>query len=274
MSSSGTVTTRWRQRPARGSPKRWRAPRSLSTWRGATRSRPKRRRGWPTTCCCRSSAPTGSPGREPSRPDPSPTRSFESLRSSRTSVASPRARPSSFSPWPPLTWPVRSPMSRPGRHWTTPSTWPGPRHSPATARASAPPTSRTGSASQATPADLPNPNERKEPMSARPNIVLVHGAWADGSCWSEVIERLQADGYKVTAPQLPETSLADDVARVRHVLTRQDGPTVLGAHSYGGQVITSLGTDVPNVAALVYIAGFGLDEGESIGALLQQGPPT
>ena len=111
-------------------------------------------------------------------------------------------------------------------------------------------------------------------MVALPNIVLVHGAWADGSCWSRVIERLQSDGYKVTAPQLPETSLAADVARVRHVLTRQNGPTVLGAHSYGGQVITSLGTDVPNVAALVYIAGFGLDEGESIGALLQQGPPT
>jgi pimeloyl-ACP methyl ester carboxylesterase len=111
-------------------------------------------------------------------------------------------------------------------------------------------------------------------MAAKPNIVLVHGAWADGSCWSRVIERLQADGYKVTAPQLPETSLADDVARVRHVLTRQDGPTVLGAHSYGGQVITSLGTDAPNVVGLVYIAGFGLDEGESIGALLQQGPPT
>jgi pimeloyl-ACP methyl ester carboxylesterase len=111
-------------------------------------------------------------------------------------------------------------------------------------------------------------------MTASPNIVLVHGAWADGSCWSEVIERLQADGYEVTAVQLPETSLADDVARVRHVLSRQSGPTVLVAHSYGGQVITSLGTDAPNVVGLVYIAGFGLDEGESIGALLQQGPPT
>jgi pimeloyl-ACP methyl ester carboxylesterase len=111
-------------------------------------------------------------------------------------------------------------------------------------------------------------------MSASPNIVLVHGAWADGSCWSSVIERLQADGYTVTAPQLPETSLADDVARVRHVLTRQSGPTVLVAHSYGGQVITALGTDAPNVIGLVYIAGFGLDEGESIGALLQQVAPT
>ena len=111
-------------------------------------------------------------------------------------------------------------------------------------------------------------------IAATPNIVLVHGAWADGSCWNKVIERLQADGFKVTAAQLPESSLADDVAKVRHVLTRQDGPTVLAAHSYGGQVITSLGTDAPNVVGLVYIAGFGLDEGESIGALLQQGPPT
>ena len=111
-------------------------------------------------------------------------------------------------------------------------------------------------------------------MAAAPNIVLVHGAWADGSCWSNVIERLQTDGYTVTAPQLPETSLADDVAKVRHVLSRQNGPTVLAAHSYGGQVITALGTDAPNVVGLVYIAAFGLDEGESIGALLQQGPPT
>ena len=111
-------------------------------------------------------------------------------------------------------------------------------------------------------------------MAAAPNVVLVHGAWADGSCWSDVIERLQADGHKVTAPQLPETSLADDVARVHHVLTRQSGPTILAGHSYGGQVITSLGTDAPNVVGLVYIAAFGLDEGESIGGLLQGGPPT
>ncbi len=110
-------------------------------------------------------------------------------------------------------------------------------------------------------------------MADSPNIILVHGAWADGSCWSDVIERLQADGYKVSAPQLPETSLADDAARVRLVLNRQSGPTVLAGHSYGGQVITSLGTDAPNVVGLVYIAAFGLDEGESIGALLQGGPP-
>ena len=109
-------------------------------------------------------------------------------------------------------------------------------------------------------------------MSDRPNIVLVHGAWADGSSWSAVIERLQADGYKVTAPQFPESSLAADVARLREVLSRQDGPTVVAGHSYGGQIMTALGTDAPNVVGLVYIAGFGLDEGESIGALLEQAP--
>ena len=111
-------------------------------------------------------------------------------------------------------------------------------------------------------------------MPDLPNIVLVHGAWADGSCWSTVIERLQADGYNVTAPQSPESSLAADVARLRQVLALQDGPTVLADDSYGGQIITALGTDAPNVIGLVYIAAFGLDEGETIGALLQQGPPT
>jgi pimeloyl-ACP methyl ester carboxylesterase len=111
-------------------------------------------------------------------------------------------------------------------------------------------------------------------MTDLPNIVLVHGAWADGSCWSPVIEQLQADGFKVTAPQFPESSLADDVARLREVLNRQGGPTVLVGHSYGGQIMTSLGTDAPNVVSLVYIAAFGLDEGETIGGLLAQGPPT
>jgi pimeloyl-ACP methyl ester carboxylesterase len=111
-------------------------------------------------------------------------------------------------------------------------------------------------------------------MTVQPNIVLVHGAWADGSCWSGVIERLQASGYDVTAPQFPESSLAADVARLRQVLDRQDGPVILAGHSYGGQIMTALGTDARNVAGLVYIAAFGLDEGESIGGLLAQGGPT
>ena len=106
------------------------------------------------------------------------------------------------------------------------------------------------------------------------NIVLVHGAWADGSSWSAVIERLQADGYTVTAPQFPMAQLSADVARLRQVLGRQNGPTIVAGHSYGGQIITALGTDAPNVVGLVYIAAFGLDQGESIGALLGQAPPS
>ena len=109
-------------------------------------------------------------------------------------------------------------------------------------------------------------------MSNKPNIVLVHGAWADGSSWSAVIERLQADGFRVIAPQFPMTALADDVARLRQVLEFQDGPAIVVGHSYGGQIMTSLGTDAPNVVGLVYVAAFGLDEGESLGALLAQGP--
>lgn len=111
-------------------------------------------------------------------------------------------------------------------------------------------------------------------MNTLPNIVLVHGTWADGSSWSAVIERLQAKGYNVTAPQFALRALADDVARLREVLNRQTGPTIVAAHSYGAQIMTALGTDAPNVAGLVYVAGFGLDRGESIGALLSAAPPT
>lgn len=107
---------------------------------------------------------------------------------------------------------------------------------------------------------------------SRPNIVLIHGAWAEGSSWSGVIERLQADGFHVRAPQFPLSSLADDVARLRQVLEFQNGPTLVVGHSYGGQIMTALGADAPNVVGLVYIAAFGLDEGESLGALLSQGP--
>ncbi len=111
-------------------------------------------------------------------------------------------------------------------------------------------------------------------MSDKPNVVLVHGAWADGSSWSDVIRSLQASGFTVTAPQFPLTSLAADVARLRQVLKRQKGPTIIVGHSYGGQVMTALGTDAANVVALVYVAAFGLDQGESLGKLLGAGPPT
>jgi pimeloyl-ACP methyl ester carboxylesterase len=105
------------------------------------------------------------------------------------------------------------------------------------------------------------------------NIVLVHGAWADGSCWSAVIERLQEEGHHVMAPQFGLRTTADDAERLRHVLERQNGPTIVVGHSYGGQIMTALGTDAPNAVALVYIAAFGLDEGESIGKLLASGGP-
>ena len=111
-------------------------------------------------------------------------------------------------------------------------------------------------------------------MNGRPNIVLVHGAWADGSCWSEVIELLQTAGFGVRAPQFPMSSLAEDVARLRQVLEFQEGPTIVAGHSYGGQIMTALGTNAPNAVGLVYVAAFGLDEGESLGALLAQGPVT
>ena len=111
-------------------------------------------------------------------------------------------------------------------------------------------------------------------MSEQPNIVLVHGAWADGSSWSGVIRLLQKAGYNVAAPQFPLTTLGDDVARLRQVLAAETGPTLVAAHSYGGQIVTALGADAPNVVGLVYISGFALDAGESIGGLLGQGKPT
>jgi pimeloyl-ACP methyl ester carboxylesterase len=103
------------------------------------------------------------------------------------------------------------------------------------------------------------------PVQAR-NVVLVHGAWADGSSWAEVIARLQAAGLKVTAVQNPLTSLADSVAATRRALALQDGPTVLVAHSWGGTVISETGTD-PKVTSLVYIAARAPDADEDFVAL-------
>ena len=105
------------------------------------------------------------------------------------------------------------------------------------------------------------------------NIVLVHGAWADGSCWSKVIPLLAAKGLSVTAVQLPLTSLSDDAATVKRAIALEDGPAVLVGHSYGGAVITEAGVD-PKVAGLVYIAAFAPDAGESAGSLLASVPPS
>lgn len=104
------------------------------------------------------------------------------------------------------------------------------------------------------------------------NIVLVHGAWADGSGWQGVYDNLHARGYNVSIVQNPVTSLAADVEAVDRVLARQDGPTLLVGHSYGGVVITEAG-DAPNVAGLVYVAAFAPDAGESVSTLIEGGEP-
>jgi pimeloyl-ACP methyl ester carboxylesterase len=104
------------------------------------------------------------------------------------------------------------------------------------------------------------------------NVVLVHGGFVDGSGWEGVYKILKKDGYAVTIVQHPTTSLPDDVAATRRVLAAQDGPSILVGHSYGGVVITEAGTD-PNVAALVYIAAFAPDRGESVSSLIQNPPP-
>src|SRR5271154_65705 len=103
------------------------------------------------------------------------------------------------------------------------------------------------------------------------NVVLVHGAYADGSSWSEVIERLQAAGLTATAVQNPLNSLADDVAHTRRGLALQDGPTILVAHSFAGTVITQAGVD-PQFVGLVYVAARAPAAGEDHGALAKGFP--
>jgi pimeloyl-ACP methyl ester carboxylesterase len=108
-------------------------------------------------------------------------------------------------------------------------------------------------------------------LAPQPGVVLVHGAYADGSSWSEVIERLQRAGLAAAAVQNPLTSLADDVAHTRRILALHDGPVILAGHSFAGAVITEAGTD-PRVAGLVYIAARAPDAGEDYSVLAQKFP--
>ena len=106
------------------------------------------------------------------------------------------------------------------------------------------------------------------------NVVLVHGAWADGSGWEGVYRSLRKENLSVSVVQNPTVSLADDVQATKRVLATQNGPVILVGHSYGGAVITEAGND-PKVVALVYIAGWIPDKGESLSSLIQDRiPPT
>jgi pimeloyl-ACP methyl ester carboxylesterase len=104
-----------------------------------------------------------------------------------------------------------------------------------------------------------------------PTIVLVHGAWADGSSWSRVIPLLQAKGHRVIAVQIPLTSLEDDLAATKRIVGDTQGPIILVGHSWGGMAITQAGVD-PKIAALVYVSAFAPDAGESGGSLIGAHP--
>jgi pimeloyl-ACP methyl ester carboxylesterase len=105
-------------------------------------------------------------------------------------------------------------------------------------------------------------------MQAVKNVVLVHGAWADGSSWSKLVPLLQANGLHVACAQNPLSSIADDVAATNRIIDAQDGPVLLVGHSYGGAVITEAGNN-SKVVGLVYVAAFAPDEGETLGGMAQ-----
>jgi pimeloyl-ACP methyl ester carboxylesterase len=109
-------------------------------------------------------------------------------------------------------------------------------------------------------------------MSKKPNILLVHGAWADGSSWSKVIPLLSEAGFTIVATQQKLVSLEEDAETVRRAAEALEGPVLLVGHSYGGAIITEAAHLCPNVIGLVYIAGFALDKGESLEILSASGP--
>src|ERR1051326_1840475 len=120
-------------------------------------------------------------------------------------------------------------------------------------------------------APLPFDRHKEDHMSVR-NVVLVHGAFADGSSWSKVIPLLLAKGYRVTSVGTPLTSFAEDVAATKRAIGIQEGPVLLIGHSYGGVVITEAGNDQKAVG-LISVAAFAPDKGESVSALIKDPPP-
>ncbi len=111
-----------------------------------------------------------------------------------------------------------------------------------------------------------------ESISGIRNVVLVHGGFVDGSGWEGVYRALSKSGHSVTVVQNPTITLTDDVAVTRRAIAAQDGPVILVGHSYGGAVVTEAGTD-PKVAAVVYIAAFAPDAGESVASLIKDPVP-
>jgi pimeloyl-ACP methyl ester carboxylesterase len=120
---------------------------------------------------------------------------------------------------------------------------------------------------------VPQQQETGMSQAEKPSIIFVHGLWADGSCWSEVIPALKAEGFNVISVQNPLTSLQDDVAAVKRALDRAGGPAILVGHSWGGFVITAAGTD-DRVKGLVYVAALGPDTGESVVSAAAKFEPT
>ena len=118
---------------------------------------------------------------------------------------------------------------------------------------------------------MTTPNAKGANRNGKPAVVLVHGAFADASGWGDVIRALQKKGYDVTAVENPLSSYADDVATTKRLIDAQNRPTVVVAHSYGGAVMSGA-ADNPNVKALVYVAAFAPDVGETLGPLLQKFP--
>jgi pimeloyl-ACP methyl ester carboxylesterase len=123
---------------------------------------------------------------------------------------------------------------------------------------------------------LSNPNSNAQTAkstSIKPTIIFVHGLWADGSCWNKVIPSLLEQGFNVISVQNPTTSLEDDVAATKRAIKLAGGDVVLVGHSWGGFVITEAGDD-PHVKALVYVAAFAPDQGETVPSVTQKAPPT
>src|SRR6202171_2257911 len=115
-------------------------------------------------------------------------------------------------------------------------------------------------------------SDGKDQQSPKPTIVFVHGGWADSSSWNQEVTNLERLGYPVIAPANPLRDLTSDAAYIRSVLQTISGPIVLVAHSYGGAVITNAAVGVPNVKALVFIAAFAPDKGESLAQLVTMNP--